>query len=60
MRKTRQGKRNISQTNNNYRHPGMDCRNPETKEGVHADWMPSFPDGMTRNFVSKSQYIDKP
>jgi hypothetical protein len=24
------------------------CRDPETKEGIHAAWMPSFPDGMTR------------
>jgi hypothetical protein len=25
----------------------MDCRNPEAKDGIHAAWMPSFPDGMT-------------
>ncbi|ESS72729.1 hypothetical protein MGMO_49c00140 [Methyloglobulus morosus KoM1] len=25
----------------------MDCRNPEARDGFHADWMPSFPDGMT-------------
>jgi hypothetical protein len=36
----------------------MDCRNPEAKDGIHADWMLSFPDGMTRNFVSKSWRID--
>jgi hypothetical protein len=31
---------------NKLRHSGMDCRNPETKDGIHAAWMPSFPDGM--------------
>ncbi|WP_411726225.1 hypothetical protein [Methyloglobulus sp.] len=30
-----------------YRHSGMDCRNPGAKKGIHADWMPSLPDGMT-------------
>jgi hypothetical protein len=31
----------------------MDCRNPEARDGFHADWMPSFPDGMTLNTISK-------
>jgi hypothetical protein len=25
----------------------MDGWNPEARDGFHADWMPSFPDGMT-------------
>jgi hypothetical protein len=29
----------------------MDCRNPEAKDGIHAAWMPSFPDGMTGKMV---------
>jgi hypothetical protein len=28
------------------------CR--EARDGFHADWMPSFPDGMTLNTISKS------
>jgi hypothetical protein len=27
------------------------CRNPEARNGFHADWMSSIPDGMTRNTV---------
>jgi hypothetical protein len=34
----------------------MDCRNPEARDGFHADWMPSFPDGMTLTAVLK---VDK-
>jgi hypothetical protein len=33
------------------RHSGMEWRNP-AKDGIHANWMPPFPDGMTGKRVS--------
>ena len=30
---------------------------PEAKDGIHATWIPSFPDGMTLNTIFIDRFI---
>jgi hypothetical protein len=44
----------VNEKSSDYRHSGVDCRNPEAKDGIYAAWMPSFPDGMTGNVMHRT------